>query len=370
MVNGNSVAIIDPVGIKAGMDHYDLSLANGLRLAGRSACVLSNFTNSSNPDWVIRIFKFRMHAGLRSLWLLRREYAKAIQWCRQNDVGKVIVHVFHFTVAEEYLFRMIARSGLRMTAIVHDVGSFVRRSSFARVKRMIDELFENVVVHNQFTADELYSIGILKPVYVIPHGHFIAQAGKVDSKDDIRKELNVPVRKFGVLFFGMIKESKGLDILVDAFRLLPDEFHLIVAGRPRGSKEAGLLKMLQNKEWRERATVFPSYIGPESVGKWFAVADACVLPYRRIYQSGVALQAMSRKVPVIMSDILPNRQWLPDAAEALFFRSGDAEDLARKISLLKSDQQLANRMQQQAYDFVALNHDWEMIAARFDKLLQ
>ena len=105
-----------------------------------------------------------------------------------------------------------------------------------------------------------------------------------------------------LLFFGLIRDYKGLDILLEAFRGLPEDYQLIVAGEPYGSfdKYAALIDSLPG---RDRVHVFPDYIRDSEVKQYFSAADVTVLPYRSATQSGISAISYHFEVPMIVTDV-------------------------------------------------------------------
>jgi glycosyltransferase involved in cell wall biosynthesis len=120
---------------------------------------------------------------------------------------------------------------------------------------------------------------------------------------DAEKALGIPSGKKNLLFFGLIRKYKGLDILIKSFGLLPEEYRLIIAGEPYGSFEeyAALIKESPSKE---RIHCFLSYIADEKVKKFFSAADLSVLPYRSASQSGIIAVSYNFGVPVAVTDSL------------------------------------------------------------------
>ena len=104
-----------------------------------------------------------------------------------------------------------------------------------------------------------------------------------------------------LLFFGLIRDYKGLDILLEAFRDLPDDYQLIVAGEPYGSfdKYRAIIDSLPGKD---RVHVFPDYIRDAEVKRFFSAADVTVLPYRSATQSGIGAISLHFGVPMIVTD--------------------------------------------------------------------
>ncbi|NLR90968.1 glycosyltransferase [Flammeovirga agarivorans] len=126
--------------------------------------------------------------------------------------------------------------------------------------------------------------------------------GEIEDKVATRKKLGIATNKKTLLFFGFIREYKGLDLLIKAFDLLDDSYQLVIAGEVYGSFDEyqALIDENQNKE---NIFIFNQYIADQEVGQYFSVADVCVLPYRSATQSGVTAVALHYEVPLIATDV-------------------------------------------------------------------
>lgn len=131
------------------------------------------------------------------------------------------------------------------------------------------------------------------PIY----NHFGAKL----TKEEARKLLNIPINKKVLLFFGFIRDYKGLDILLKSMKMLSDEYHLIIAGEVYGSfdKYNDLISRLhiQNK-----ISKHIHYIDDNNVPKYFSAADVCVLPYKSATQSGIIGICYQYNLPVVATD--------------------------------------------------------------------
>lgn len=117
-----------------------------------------------------------------------------------------------------------------------------------------------------------------------------------------REQLGLPPDKKVVLFFGFIRAYKGLDILIEAMRYLPDDYHLLIAGEVYGSFE-DYQKRIEAHRLSGRITCFTRYISDSEVPLFFSAADACVLPYRSATQSGITQMAFHYHLPVIATQV-------------------------------------------------------------------
>jgi glycosyltransferase involved in cell wall biosynthesis len=116
------------------------------------------------------------------------------------------------------------------------------------------------------------------------------------------EELNIDPTKKNLLFFGFIRDYKGLDLLIDAFNKLDNSYNLIIAGECYGSFDK-YTQMINNSPLKENIHVFTDYIPDNKVPHFFGAADVCILPYKSATQSGITSIAYHFGVPIIATDV-------------------------------------------------------------------
>lgn len=134
-----------------------------------------------------------------------------------------------------------------------------------------------------------------------PHPLYNHFGNKMERNEACRK-LGIAPNKRNILFFGLIREYKGLDILLEAFSSLDDSYQLIIAGEPYGSFEK-YEKLIESSPNRERIKLFTSYISDNEVPAFFSSADVCVLPYRTATQSGISAISYHFGLPMITTNV-------------------------------------------------------------------
>jgi len=136
---------------------------------------------------------------------------------------------------------------------------------------------------------------------LLPHPLYSHFGEKLD-REQAEDLLGLEHGKKNLLFFGLIRDYKGLDILLEAFRDLPEDYQLVIAGEPYGSfdKYAALIGTLPGKD---RVHVFPDYIRDSEVKKFFSAADVTVLPYRSATQSGISSVSYHFDIPMIVTGV-------------------------------------------------------------------
>lgn len=185
-------------------------------------------------------------------------------------------------------------------------------------------ILDNVIPHERHFFDKPFTKYFLKPHdgYVVmcnavrddllsfmpdarylntPHplySHF----GEKLERGAAEKILGVKPGRKNILFFGLIREYKGLDILLNAFSLLDNSYQLIIAGEPYGSFEK-YRTLIDSSPLKENIYTFTEYIPDNKVNRFFSAADVCVLPYRSATQSGISSVSYHFEVPMITTDV-------------------------------------------------------------------
>ena len=164
-------------------------------------------------------------------------------------------------------------------------------------------LFNNLdayVVHSDYDKNLVQKVYNLKKekVFIIPHGPY----------DQYIKETEIKENKktFDALLFGLIRNYKGLEYLIEAFNKIPQEliknFRLSIVGEIWDNKKA-IYAMIENSKYKDQIKLINRYVCDEEVNKYFNLADIVVLPYIRVSQSGVAQIAVSYGKPIITTNI-------------------------------------------------------------------
>ena len=177
-------------------------------------------------------------------------------------------------------------------------------------RRVLVEALDLVLAHSPSTLDELAEFGaVARRSAVIRHGPI----GPAPSAGSLRAPAaGGGPRRF--LFFGQVREYKGVDVLLSAFAAMPDDVpaHLTVAGRCDDPKLGSRLHA-QARRAGPNVLLLLDHVPDDEVTQLLAAADVVVLPYRRVSTSGSAMLALSHGRPLIVPD-LAGLADLPDQA--------------------------------------------------------
>lgn len=360
----NRISIIDPVGGHGGMEHYDYGLCFGLNSVGLEPHFFtSNKTKAILTDKVVTHFTFgNMWSKPKFLKLifLIRGYINAFRWSRKHNVRNVHFQFFHLGVQNVFvLFLAKYLFNLKIIVTLHDIESFKGWNSKG-LQKMAFRLIDSFIVHNKFSYKELVAkLTQDSKVSVIPHGDYLNFVSSIPYKEN-------KITTFNLLFFGQIKEVKGLDILLKAMHILKiiePNINLTIAGKPWGTDKAKYNKLIEDYQLQNTVKVFFNYIPNEEISSYFEACDLVVLPYKKIYQSGVLLLTMSYGRVALCSDLDAFREIIEDEVSGYLFKTGDAQSLADKIKKVYNNRQQIVKVKKNADQLLERNFSWEVIAA-------
>jgi glycosyltransferase involved in cell wall biosynthesis len=229
-------------------------------------------------------------------------------------------------------------------------------------QRRLYASFDAVIAHSQASRTRLISELSLDParVHTIPHGAFAHLAASEPAP--LPAELGTPNGPV-VLYFGLIRPYKGLEVLLDAWRGGFDDAELWIVGRPRFDITALRAAAGPGVRW------VPRFVGDGELAACFRRADLVVLPYREVEQSGVLATALAFGSALILSDIGGFRE-VGAAGAAALVPPGDPAALRAALRELLDDPGARRRLSAAASTLAAGAASWPQVAAQTRALYQ
>lgn len=129
--------------------------------------------------------------------------------------------------------------------------------------------------------------------------------GERMSKNEACKALNLPADKNYMLFFGLVRAYKGLDLLLGAFGCVKDQLpnlQLIIAGEFY-EDEAKYRAQIAQLGLADRVIIRNEFIPDGDLRKYFGAADLIVQPYKTATQSGVTQVAFHFEKPMLVTNV-------------------------------------------------------------------
>jgi glycosyltransferase involved in cell wall biosynthesis len=224
----------------------------------------------------------------------------------------------------------------RTMVICHNVLPHERRPGDVALTRTLLARVDTVIVHSAEQAAEARALAPDVPIVVAripPHLPAAAPALPAAPPADQLAERSVPPAhpQCRLLFFGIVRPYKGLDILLRALARTPPHVTLTVAGEFWGGT-AETQDLITALGLAKRVTLRPGYLPARQIPALFAAADALVLPYREATASQNVLLAFCFGVPVVTTTAGALAEAVRDGVDGLTCAPGDVEDLARVLN--------------------------------------
>lgn len=172
---------------------------------------------------------------------------------------------------------------------------------------------DGLIAMSKSVLDESKSFRGNLPLGFCPHPIFDNYGEKL-SVDVARQKLGLDSNYRYLLFFGFIRDYKGLDLLLQAFadeRLRKFPVKLLVAGEYYSSPEP-YLKLIQEKNLSELVELRTDFIADNEVNLYFSAADMVVQPYKTATQSGVTQIGYHFEKPMLVTNVGGLSEIIPD----------------------------------------------------------
>jgi len=347
-----------------------------LDVIGSDDLVFAEF--QSNP--IVRFLNLRgSHRSdvsiFKKAWRLFAYYVRLI--CYSAKAKPRIFHILwnnKFETFDRTLLTLYYRIlGKKIVLTLHNVNAGKRDLNDTWMNRLTlriqYRLAQQIFVHTEKMKSEVIEEFGVDPskVAVIPFGINNAVPSTELTNLDAKRRLGFSGGQKVILFFGNITPYKGLEYLIDGFRILYEadkNYRLVIAGRPdRFPEYWSEIRESISMDLNEGAILLKdSFIPDADVEVYFKGADVLVLPYRHVYQSGVLFLGQSFGLPVIATDVGSLKDDILEGATGFIVRPDDSKDLARALEeYFRCDlyKQLESR-RGEIRQFALEHHSWDI----------
>lgn len=212
-----------------------------------------------------------------------------------------------------FVSRMARKCGARRVAILHNLIPHEHKPGDRILSRYFIKSVDGFVALSESVRDDINLFDTKKPRTFSPHplyDHF----GELATREESLEHLGLDPAYRYILFFGLIRDYKGLDLLLRAYadsRLRDLNVRLLVAGEFYGSsdkyfqleKELGLEGLII---WKNE------FVPSEEVRYCFGAADIIAQPYKTATQSGVSQIAYHFGKPMLVTNVGGLAEIVPD----------------------------------------------------------
>ncbi len=375
------IAVIDPLGAHgASFHYYTFGQCKGLLNSNTQVSLYSN-SETPKPDYSGLLFftfyrnifssKYKIVSGLR--WFIGS--VKSILHAKVNGVSIFHFHFFHSNLLILFDCLLVKLLFGKLVVTIHDVESFSEAKDSSFISTIIYSLIDLILTHNEFSKKEIIKVYKFKKndIHIIPHGNYTPFINIQNDKANSRKILKLPIHKNILLFFGMIKKVKGLEVLLYAFKEVIDKNPntvLLIAGKPWENNFTKYQQIIDKNNLNGSVFLHTKFIPHKDVEYYFSASDLVVLPYKKIYQSGVLMMALSYARPVLVSDLPALKEVVMDNKNGFLFKSGNIADLSERLNQILNDKHNLEEVGKNGNSFINKKFCWDDIGRLTKKAYQ
>lgn len=261
----------------------------------------------SNDSFKIESAKYMLHTA-NPFNIIRTAH-----YIRRQKPDLVLIQWWHPYFAPCYFLLTHFMGKQNVTFVCHNVFPHERFPMDRLLTKITLKHGRHYIVHAVEEGRELEKIKTEPDYTVTPHPTYNAFRFEGMSKGQAREKLQIAPDEKILLFFGYVREYKGLKYLLRAMPTIcqaDDKVRLWVVGEFGADREE-YRALIDELGIKDQVIVVDSYTPDREVEKYFTAADLVVLPYVSATQSGIVQIAYGFTKPVIVTEV----GGLPDVVE-------------------------------------------------------
>ena len=249
-------------------------------------------------------------------------------------------------------------------AIIHNLIPHEKRFFDRIFNRIFVKSYDGFIVLSESVKKDLLAIDPAAKHCLLKHPSYNQFGDKIE-REEAAAALGLDPTKKILLFFGLIRNYKGLDLLLQAFSNLNNEFILLIAGEVYG--EEITFTNLIAKSKNKNIHFVNQFIDEQDVKLYFSVADLCVLPYKSATQSGIQALANSFCLPVLISNVGGLAEDIVDEKNGFILNDINPLAIQNKIEEIFNENKLTLVKENLKLENLLLNDTWTKFS---DSLIQ
>ncbi|RPI65564.1 MAG: glycosyltransferase [Ignavibacteriales bacterium] len=287
-----------------------------------------------------------------------------------------IVHFQFFRRrGDSIVFFLLSLLGVKLVFTAHNIFPHEKNMFDWHLRNLVYKSASAIIVHSEYIRNKLlnnFKIDDGK-VYVIPHGNFdiYLQKAKI-AKTEARNKLKLLIHDKVLLFFGFLREYKGLDLLLNAFSIAKncdEQLKLVIAGYPMNDTVKNkYLNRIGEICADGRILAHLDFIPSENIQDYFEASDVVILPYKNIDHSGIVHLAYSFHRPIIASSVGDFPETVEHEKSGYVLTENTAENLSETILKATSDMNKLTEMGEYAGYLNDTKYSWVNISNKTTEL--
>ncbi|MCM1415865.1 MAG: glycosyltransferase family 4 protein [bacterium] len=294
---------------------------------------------------------------------------RTARYIRRRKPDLVLIQWWHPYFAPCYvlLTRFMGRQNIAF--VCHNVFPHERFPLDRLLTRLTLNNGRHFIVHAKEEAKELEQIKAHPDYVITPHPTYNAFRFEGMSRGQAREKLGIGADERVMLFFGYVREYKGLRYLLRAMPAIcreVEKVNLWVVGE-FGADREDYFALIDELGIKDQVHVVDGYTPDREVEKYFAAADLVTLPYTSATQSGIVQIAYGFTKPVIVTDVGGLPDVVEDGETGYIVEPESPEAIAEAaVRFFREDQaeNMQENIKKEAYRF-----SWERMAEVVERFL-
>lgn len=241
----------------------------------------------------------------------------------------------YFAPSQGMVARILRKKGIKVVTLVDN--AFPHESKFfdKPFARWFFKANDALIGMSQAVLNDVATLHVTNkkrksiPTKLMHHPLYNQFSAKVD-RVEAKRHFGLDPEKKTLLFFGFIRDYKGLDLLIEAMDHLDESYQLLIAGECYGSFEK-YEQLIAGRKHPENIICQNRYISDDEVTEFFSAADVCILPYRSATQSGIIAICYNFELPVIATNVGGLAESIVSPNVGLMTEQISAEAIARSV---------------------------------------
>lgn len=289
----------------------------------------------------------------------------SLLWAFRKDV--IHVQAFRSIVMELPLYTLLRPLLATLVCTVHNAlpheRSWWQPLAYGHWYRLLHKAH----VLSTHTGDALVKHFGLSPDKLVyaPHGNYASFLESYPPAEvaQSRAKLGLPAHQVLVFFFGLIRDYKGVDMLIAASgQMRSTNVTILVAGGCEPDMQMQIDAALAQRKGGPVVDLRYGFLPQQTLSDWLAAADLVVFPYRHIYQSGAVMLAMTYGKAMLASDVAGFREYLDDGHTGALCDAQDPVQFAARLDELVADAPQRELLGRNAGHAARTRYAWSNIA--------
>lgn len=339
------VLLVDQFGKTTGRDTLALAeLINKKDYIEMQVFLSDNTEIPADRKYSVKIIKGFHDAYVGNIINKTKNYLMALgelkRYIELNDID--IIHLQWFSLPWiEWLYVGRIAKKHKVVITVHDVIPFDNRPL---EMKSLDRIYSraNMLLMHTNSSKALFqqTYNTTTPISVITQGFCLKSDYIRLNNIEAKAHFGIPENAVVFLYYGTIRPSKGLDILIKAIHMAHTEnedIYLLAAGAFHKVDENEMRSLIEHELTDEYSTMNFGFVPQDEEQWYFSAANVLCLPYLEVTQSGVAQLGLMYDLPIIATDVGEMSDVVRNGENGIIIKPGEVNQLASAIVELAED---------------------------------